>query len=100
MEACNSCELARRKSWTDDDHRKAFVKLLAELRSEAMSNKLDGRHLGTPTFTEFLEQIAKIRDMAATGSDLIHGVLWKHSPHWFKSILFELLQERFLDLHW
>ena len=74
--------------------------LITKLQEEALGNKAGGVDSGAPSFTDFFDQVAKLRDATAAGADLIHGAVWKHSPHWFKCRLFDLLERRFFDVEW
>ena len=93
-------QIARQQFSTDEQHRQAFDDLIAHLRSEALSNGVDGINIGCPTVLDFLDQLVGMRDTAAAGTDLIHNVVWRHSPHWFKARLYALLRERFFAIHW
>ena len=62
--------------------------------------RVDGGQLGAPLFVDFLEQLCRMRDQAAPGSDGLQSLVWRHAPHWLKRRLFELFIERFKDIEW
>ena len=74
-------ELAQRKFVTDEIHAKEMQQLLAKLRSVAQAARLDGHSVGEPSFNDFLDELARLRGVAASGQDLVPGIFWQQSPH-------------------
>ena len=84
----------------DTAHSDAFLEFGRGCTAKHVRTKIGALPAGAPSFLDFLDELANMKERAAAGADMVEARAWRYCPHWLKTQLYDLFLARFKSCEW